>query len=261
MSATRTSELARWPERRRILEELDRRLARAERQSPLRDVTRRELTAAGLTAIQSDPVYARAWSTGWRALREGVDGDDEERHSLSPTWEIYERWCYLTILRREQSLSASDVGGAWRALRGRFRGARFDRGHALETALGTTAVLLQPMVPGRPDGRESGPWSISLRRIPDIVVARFEGNSLRSWTVYDAKYRSGRANVLEAMTSAHVYRDALRWSGRRPDEAVLLLPSLSGAEGLAAPSYREAHGVGVELASPLAGGEVRSVAG
>jgi hypothetical protein len=259
-STTRTSELARWPERRRVLEELDCCLARAERKSPLRDVTRRELTAAGLTAIQSDPVYARAWSTGWRALREGVDGDEYERHSLSPTWEIYERWCYLSILRREQSRSTSDAGGSWRVLRGRFRGARIDRGHALETPTGTTAVLFQPIFPGRPGGRDVGPCSISLRRIPDIVVVRFDGESLRSWTVYDAKYRSGRANVLEAMTSAHVYRDALRWSGRCPDEAVLLLPTLSGVESLAARSYREAHGVGVEVASPPTGGEVRPIA-
>lgn len=90
-SATRTSQLTRWPERRRFLADLDARLARAQRQSPLREVTRAEITAAGLTSIQSDPLYARAWSMGWRALREGIADDPEERHALSPTWELSSR--------------------------------------------------------------------------------------------------------------------------------------------------------------------------
>ncbi len=34
---------------------------------------------------------------------------------------------------------------------------------------------------------------------------------------------------------------------------MLLVPTLAGVEGLAALDYRDAHGVGIELASPPAG--------
>ncbi len=73
---------------------------------------------------------------------------------------------------------------------------------------------------------------------------------MTSWTAYDAKYRSGRANVLEAMTSAHVYRDALRWSERSAEAALLLVPTLNGIETLASVEYRARNAVGVELAVP-----------
>ena len=61
----------------------------------------------------------------------------------------------------------------------------------------------------------------------------------------DAKYRTGRSNVLEAMASAHIYRDALRWNGRRPESAILLVPRAGDAEWLEQPDFIERHRVGV----------------
>ena len=65
------------------------------------------------------------------------------------------------------------------------------------------------------------------------------------WYVLDAKYRTKRRNVLEAMTSAHVYRDALRWHERRPECAVLLVPRGGGAPWLEQPDFISRQHVGV----------------
>ena len=55
----------------------------------------------------------------------------------------------------------------------------------------------------------------------------------------------GGPNVLEAMASAHIYRDALRWNGHRSDSAVLLVPRAGDAEWLERPDFVERHRVGV----------------
>ena len=69
-------------------------------------------------------------------------------------------------------------------------------------------LLLQPKFPACDLGSNNGFQSISGKREPDIVLTRTDEN-VPKWYVLDAKYRTKRRNVLEAMTSAHVYRDAL----------------------------------------------------
>ena len=61
----------------------------------------------------------------------------------------------------------------------------------------------------------------------------------------DAKYRTGRSNVLDAMSSAHIYRDALRWHEQRADRAALLVPCGGGAPWLERPDFIHQHQVGV----------------
>jgi hypothetical protein len=68
----------------------------------------------------------------------------------------------------------------------------------------------------------------------------------------DAKYRSSRANVLDAMTSAHVYRDSLRIGEQRPEAALLLLPAGGDAERLQDEDFQRAHQVGVAVLTPAA---------
>jgi hypothetical protein len=73
-------------------------LATVLRRFPFPQVRRPEITAAGLTAIAADPIYSRAWGRGWRALRDGVETEmSTERLWVSPSWEIYERWCFLRL--------------------------------------------------------------------------------------------------------------------------------------------------------------------
>ncbi|MYJ96313.1 MAG: hypothetical protein F4053_12230 [Proteobacteria bacterium] len=95
-STTRTALAVRWPRRREFLDQLAARLHHFQRISPLVDVTRREISAAGLNAVSADPAYSSAYGSGWRILRRGVKGPPQaERMWMSPTWEIYERWCFV----------------------------------------------------------------------------------------------------------------------------------------------------------------------
>ena len=55
-----------------------------------------ELSAAGLNAVSADPAYSRAYGLGWRILSSGVAGPPNgEELWICPTWEIYERWCFV----------------------------------------------------------------------------------------------------------------------------------------------------------------------
>jgi hypothetical protein len=97
-SETRTPLAARWPARKRFLEELSLAARKALSSAPFSHARRAEITAAGLTVIAADPMYSRAWSRGWRAVRRGVDASPTaERLWLSPSWEIYERWCFVRL--------------------------------------------------------------------------------------------------------------------------------------------------------------------
>ena len=63
--------------------------------------------------------------------------------------------------------------------------------------------------------------------------------------VLDAKYRVSRPNVVDAMDSAHLYHDSLRWGDARPWASVLLVPRGGGAIWMETPAFLEEHGVGV----------------
>ena len=233
-SETRTPLAARWPARKRFLDDLARLIRTALRDTPFRDVTRAEITAAGLTAIAADPMYARVWSRGWRALRHGVDASPtQEQLWISPSWEIYERWCFIRV---GQLLMTSAPDWDWQRLTNphRFIGKR-------RTDL--AELSLQPVF--RATGAAThGRWSVSKQREPDIVLT-IQHNAMTRFVVLDAKYVSTRTSVLEAMTSAHVYQDSLRVSTVRSEMSFLLVPALGGASWLENPEFQRQHRVGV----------------
>ncbi len=97
---TETALAPRWPVWEKELGQLDQCLERASRQLPFRDVTRPEVTAAGLNAVAAHPLYAQFWRVGWEALRRGIAGQEPvDWLPLNPTWGIYERWCFVKISR------------------------------------------------------------------------------------------------------------------------------------------------------------------
>ena len=245
-STTRTALAARWPRRREFLDRLVARLRHFQRIVPLADVKRREISAAGLNAVSADPAYSNAYGSGWRILRRGVDGPPRaERMWISPTWEIYERWCFVQLcdavreVKPEYSWSKPPTNKlkSTAALRGSRSGNR------------RIELLLQPRFPAGDRGPNRGFRSVSGSREPDIVLTQTDGDK-RKWYVLDAKYRTGRSNVLDAMASAHIYRDALRWYGRRPESAMLLVPRAGDAEWLEQPDFVERHHVGVCALGP-----------
>ena len=105
-------------------------------------------------------------------------------------------------------------------------------------------LLLQPWFPAGDANSRSEFGSISGSREPDIVLTFHEGDRGR-WYVLDAKYRTTRPNVLDAMSSAHIYRDSLRWRQRKPESAVLLVPRSGGAPWMEQPDFIREHRVGV----------------
>jgi hypothetical protein len=236
-SDTETPLAPRWPARRQVLDDLAARLKLLVRQSPFRDVRRPEITAAGLNAVSADPTYARAWGRGWRALRQGLEsGETAERLWMSPTWEIYERWCFVQLGKLLQAQAPS-----WGWLRRKDRWIGGSNGKSAE-------LRLQPAFPSRAH-EHAGLRSISRERIPDIVLTVTSDSGTR-FVVLDAKYRATRANVLDAMASAHVYQDSLRIGARRAEAALLLVPAGGGAGWLEDLAFHDEHRVGVHVLSP-----------
>ena len=240
-SDTRTALTPRWPRRRDFLDRIVRQLRQLQRVSPLADVTRREISAAGLNAVSADPAYSSAYGSGWRILRHGVEGPPNSEHLwISPTWEIYERWCFV---RLGNAIRALGLGYDWSISRNHKSGATaaFSGSKGGQVCV---EMLLQPTFPAGDRGSTAGFQSISSERKPDIVLTRTEGD-VPKWHVLDAKYRTRRSHVLEAMGSAHIYRDALRWRKQRPERALLLVPRGGGAPWLEQPDFVRRHRVGV----------------
>lgn len=239
-SDAREALVARMPERHAFLDRIESQLVGLLRSHPFKDTTRREVSSAGLNAISADPLYARAYRRGWLALRSGIAGTrgDESLWSC-PTWQIFERWCFVRTVeflrRRLPSLkwTRRNVGDRLDAIA--FTGASQGL---------TVQVFSQPRFAAFDQPSSLNFKSLSAERYPDIVVTVQDEDGSR-FGVFDAKYRIARANVLEAMQSAHVYRDSLRWDGRRPTFAMLLTPAKGEAAWLESDDFRREHGVGV----------------
>lgn len=247
-SETRTVLRGRLEHRLRILARIERKTRLAERRSPFQEVHRPELTSAGLTAVAAHPLYSRLWRVGWEALRRGASAcDPADPLPLSPTWEVYERWCFVEIaglLARwlpELEWSRSREGRRW-AWRGR-------------DGADSEVVFHYQKTAGRSNGRERcSLWSVSKELRPDLVL-RWKRGQRRGFVVLDPKYRTGRDSVLSGMAeSAHLYRDALRWGSARPDLSLLLVPRVRGElRWLAEEGYVRRHGVGAVALRPDTG--------
>ena len=244
-SATRTPLQSRLAHRLRTLERIERKMRVAERRSPFHDASRPELTSAGLTAVAAHPLYARLWRVGWEALRRGASQHDpRDLLALSPTWEVYERWCFVEMAGLlehwlpEVERSRGRKGVAW------FWHGR--DGGDLEV------VLHYQKTARRTNGRDQPDlWSVSRECRPDLVLHWRRGAS-SGFTILDAKWRAGRDAILDGMAqSAHLYRDALRWGTAPPGASLLLVPQVRGElRWLAEKEYVRCHGVGAVALRP-----------
>jgi hypothetical protein len=243
-SDTRTPLQPRLARKLEFLGELTEKLAKVSRLDPYASVSRFEITAAGLNAISAHPCYARAYRFAWSALRPGVAGDlRDESLWISPTWEIYERWCFARVaccLRERYG------GLEWTM---KYPTKRSDCIRLVGAGPSTTieAWLQRRFRAG--DSATDGFRSVSGELHPDVVIT-FEAGGERGMLVLDAKYRTSRQNVLDAMRSAHLYQDALRWDEARPICSLLLVPRSGGALWLESPAFHETHQVGVHVLGP-----------
>ena len=244
-SLTRTGMANRWPRRRNFLEDLLTKLRRIQRKEPFSVVDRAEISAAGLNAVSADPAYARAYRQGWKILRFGVQGPPRaEDLWLSPTWEVYERWCFIKTCQALQEMwPDARVSDHSKHPSGAAAARKMKIGNKV------VQILLQPRFSSWPLSANSDYRSISKSREPDILV-NVTGPKSNFCIVLDAKYRTTRSSVLDAMTSAHVYRDSLRFKGHQIIAAIVFVPRGGGASWLEDVAFMEAHRVGVITLSP-----------
>jgi hypothetical protein len=238
---TRTSLSRREPERTRVLMLLDEALRRLVRASPFDAVARGELTTAGLNAISASPAYAKVYRLAWWILRGGIDVDDTlERQWMAPTWEIFERWCFLQVMRQVASALHADTGD-WQIL---FKNDCVATG---ELRVGSLEIELtmQDTFPAWDVARHER-VSVSGERRPDLTLTWTDASrGISKWMVLDAKYTIGRESMLAAMASAHLYHDSLRLHGQRPCMSLLLTPAACRAPWLMKEDFIERERVGV----------------
>lgn len=203
------------------------------------EVSSGETSSAGLTQIAAQPTYSRAYRLGCRALSFDIDGtDSSDQLHVAPSWGIYETWCYLRVLK-----TVAEVTGI-EGVPAEPKAVAAERSTSFALAEGATLeVLFQATFPALKAGAKRSGWSLSRERRPDIVLVRSQGETAKS-LVLDAKWRSGRENVLDAMASAHIYHDALRVGSVRPSPCLLLLPGQDTVPELEEVAFIEAQGVG-----------------
>ncbi|MBM7059347.1 DUF2357 domain-containing protein [Pseudomonas sp. UL073] len=226
-----------------LLDHLESRVTQLIQHHPFNAVKAGAAGSSGLTQIAAQPAYNRAYRLGCAAMASRVEGDQSlDQLHVSPSWGIYETWCFLQVVACFEQLlgikltpSRSKVVNAQLAFH-----VPLSSGHLME-------VLFQAKFPAADPHTDRLGWSISRERVPDILIVVYNDTTCRS-LILDAKWRSGRANVLEAMESAHIYHDSLRLrrgsATERPSHCILLLPGASDVESLGELDFIHTHGVG-----------------
>ena len=233
-------QLKRKPRRIKLLQEMESSADMLLSSALFQSISRADVSAAGLTQLSALPAYSRAYRLGCQALRTGVVGEvKDDALSISPTYDVYEKWCFVRLhnaLRAQFSLDSWTYSAHPAATCELAYAAKLDDQAQLQ-------LLFQPTFPADSVSLGSPCVSISGERRPDILLLLKTANRTRT-LILDAKYRSGRGNVLDAMTSAHIYHDSLRINGRAPDLCLLLLPGPPDVPSLHAEPFWLRHCVG-----------------
>jgi hypothetical protein len=206
---------------------------------PFSATTRAQTLSSGLTQIAAQPIYSRAYRLGGRALAVGVEGAEQaDALHVNYSWGIYETWCYLAVLACVKDL----LVGKLVASRPHTVSAMLAFSTEISSAE-TLEILFQANFPSTSPSNGRLGYSISRMRVPDIVLVHKTFGNVRAM-VLDAKWRSGRENILEAMESAHIYHDSLRIDKQPPSPCILLFPGKIAVPELEQQSYLAEHGVG-----------------
>ncbi len=228
----------RIPRRLQELDVLEQKAKLLIQRPPFSQIKSGEIGSSGLTQIAAQPEYNRAYRQGCSALTYQVNGADPvDQLRVNFSWGIYETWCYLETLKCLQQVlgKAFAVSSPKAASADLAFIAHIAPDHSVE-------LLFQASFPAEKYSARLT-WSISRQRYPDILVVERKGAETRSM-ILDAKWRSGRANVLEAMESAHIYHDSLRIDSQPPSPCLLLLPGASDVGALEDSEFIRLHGVG-----------------
>jgi hypothetical protein len=200
-------ERAGWADRCR---HLARRLSRFAQEAPFAesgDAPPRLLLSA---VFRNDPVYRRFFRL-WQDMNLGLANvfGDFLNMPLARTFELYELWCFLRLLRaagEEYGSTGLDISNLFP--RDSTGSVTIPSGAVLVPIGGDRTLYFQKQYREywiEPDGR----GSFSRAMIPDIVLAGRAGAAPgRELIVLDAKYRI-ESGLNDALNSIHTYRDAL----------------------------------------------------
>jgi hypothetical protein len=208
------------------------------RRAPFSAVTRAETSAAGLTQVSALPVYASAYRWGAASMSAEIgDNRGVDALHISPSWGVYETWCYVKVVELVgQFIPSLRPAHSVVAIADLTLAGKLGDDTLVE-------VLLQPTFPAVDVGNSRLADSLSRERRPDIAIACCRAGTWH-YVLLDAKYRSGRANVLDAMASAHIYHDSLRVDKLKPEMALLLLPGSTTVPHLDEPAFWREHHIG-----------------
>jgi hypothetical protein len=240
LGGLKDEQLPRCQRRLHVLGALSKRAQKLLFGTVFREISAAATSAAGLTQIAAQPNYSKAYRLGCRALATQLEGEGSgDQLHVPPSWGIYEIWCFLSVVAStSQVTGCTPIAGPPKAVTAE-RAAHFELpgGNRLE-------VLFQATFPSLKAAINRVGWSVSGERCPDIVLVHGQSSGAKAM-VLDAKWRSGRSNVLQAMESAHIYHDALRIANSRPSPCVLLLPGLPSVAELESNEFIRTHEVGV----------------
>lgn len=219
--------------------------------SPFRELSSGEPSASALQTIADHPAYAQVQRIINRLLDPGLQIDPAGAISspLRYTHELFE----LVVLYRLARALAESCRDGWTwsppgALREREL-LRFPKDECFCSGQRADGVRIELHSQRQFHAyQEQAPDFLSLsgERRPDYVVGVFAGDVLLDWLVLDAKYRSSRKSLHEALAEMHVYRDSLRWRGKRPVGAFILVPAVAkDATVYAGENYLAQHRFGI----------------
>ena len=226
------------PRRLAFLGKINRQLRSIAGRQPFSSVSADDsLDSTGLDAVTANPLYDRAHKKGLSILMKGIrEFAADEMLYLSSTWRLYEAWCFCVIAG---ALEDGHPNFQWKRHTGKSRIACM-----LEGIRGDHLIRLydQMTCPSLEETNAYGYSSISKERIPDIIL-EYRTPSKIEFVCIDAKYRVGKANLLDAMSSAHIYQQSLRLNGNRPNATCLLSPHTRNVSRLSEPDYLDKYQV------------------
>jgi hypothetical protein len=160
--------------------------------------------------FRNDPVYQRFYRL-WQDMNLGLAAlfGDFLQMPLARTYELYELWCFLRLLRAAaEEYGAREVDVSNLFLRDAGGGVTIAAG-AINVPIGGDRVLCFQRQYREYWVEDSREGSFSRTMIPDVVLAGSGlGSAERRVIVLDAKYRINDS-LNEALSSIHTYRDAL----------------------------------------------------
>lgn len=239
VSETETDIQSRLPRRITYLKLVKKQLNKIARNEPFSQVSMISAGVAGLNSVSGLPHYDMTHRLGLKIIRKGLSSlTEDERHYLPPTWHVFESWCFVKLAR---GLESRHPDFTWR-LNGQPKSAEM----LLEGNKGSTRIRLYSQLncPALMRTNRYGYCSISKNRIPDFVLEYFDGSETH-FVCLDSKYMVSRASVLDAMASAHIYRDSIKYDGNSPALSVLITPASPVASELEAADYIGNNKVGV----------------